>query len=281
MMRGWPVLALAAAGTLLATDVRAAAWYVAMDGDDTAAGTLEAPFATLQRAADQVRAGDTVQVLPGRYAGFQVDSDPARVGARGRPVGWIAQGAPGEVIIDRPGPDNYDRGGTQNFFDLTGMHYWTIEGFTFESPTRAGVAVLGFADDPAVGVQVRGVTVTNPGVWGIFTGHTNGFVAEGNDCSGAVREHGIYVSNTSHDAVVRANHLWNNNGSGLHMNGDVSAGGQGYVFDALVEGNVVHGNGASGGSGLNCDGCVRGTFRNNVLYGNRASGISIFTQNAS
>jgi hypothetical protein len=42
-------------------------YTVAPEGNDTAAGTAEAPFATLQRAADAMQPGDTVIVRSGRY----------------------------------------------------------------------------------------------------------------------------------------------------------------------------------------------------------------------
>lgn len=42
-------------------------YFVAPDGDDTAFGTIEQPFATIQRAQEAVVAGDTVFVRGGRY----------------------------------------------------------------------------------------------------------------------------------------------------------------------------------------------------------------------
>src|SRR5262249_55993714 len=72
--------------------------------------------------------------------------------------------------------------------------------------------------------------------------------------------------NVSHD----------NRGNGIHMNGDVSQGGDGIISGALVEANVIYGNGAGGGSGINCDGVQGSTFRNNLLFDNHASGISLY-----
>jgi hypothetical protein len=43
------------------------AWYVAPAGDDAAAGTLQQPFATLQRAQDVAAPGDTVYLRGGVY----------------------------------------------------------------------------------------------------------------------------------------------------------------------------------------------------------------------
>lgn len=45
----------------------AAEWYVAPDGNDAAAGSLEKPFATVQRAQKEVSPGDTVYLRGGTY----------------------------------------------------------------------------------------------------------------------------------------------------------------------------------------------------------------------
>lgn len=56
------VLMLCAAGHAHAAD-----YYVATNGSDGAAGTMEAPFATIQRAADVMGAGDTCFIRGGNY----------------------------------------------------------------------------------------------------------------------------------------------------------------------------------------------------------------------
>ena len=43
--------------------------YVSPNGSDTASGNSSAPFRTLARAAKATRAGTTVWVAPGNYAG--------------------------------------------------------------------------------------------------------------------------------------------------------------------------------------------------------------------
>lgn len=46
-----------------------ATYYVSSNGDNNAPGTLEAPFKTIQHAADLVNPGDTVVVQDGIYSG--------------------------------------------------------------------------------------------------------------------------------------------------------------------------------------------------------------------
>ncbi|MBN1577273.1 MAG: right-handed parallel beta-helix repeat-containing protein [Chitinispirillaceae bacterium] len=50
-----------------ATAYPAAIWYVAPKGDDANPGTIEAPFATLQKGHDKASAGDTVYLRGGTY----------------------------------------------------------------------------------------------------------------------------------------------------------------------------------------------------------------------
>ncbi len=43
-------------------------YYVSVDGDDTAGGTIDAPFKTLQTAVDKVVAGDTIYIYAGTHS---------------------------------------------------------------------------------------------------------------------------------------------------------------------------------------------------------------------
>lgn len=52
---------------LASTAIAETSWYVAPDGDDSAAGTLERPFATVQRAQEAAVPGDTVFLRGGTY----------------------------------------------------------------------------------------------------------------------------------------------------------------------------------------------------------------------
>ncbi|MCI0702666.1 MAG: hypothetical protein L0241_16400, partial [Planctomycetia bacterium] len=52
-----------------------ATFYVATTGSDSALGGSTTPWRTLQHAADEVQAGDTVIVRAGTYTGFQITTD--------------------------------------------------------------------------------------------------------------------------------------------------------------------------------------------------------------
>ena len=58
---------VAGLGLFVARNVSATEYYVATTGSDSNPGTLAAPFATLQKAADTVVAGDTVWIRGGTY----------------------------------------------------------------------------------------------------------------------------------------------------------------------------------------------------------------------
>ena len=102
------------------------------------------------------------------------------------------------------------------------------------------------------------------GVWGILTGFCDDLLIENNVASRSVEQHGIYVGNSGDRPGHPRQHVWGNNANGIHMNGDVSQGGDGIISDALVEDNVIYDNGVGGGSGINCDGVQDSLIRNNL-----------------
>jgi hypothetical protein len=232
--------------------------FVATDGNDAADGSSAAPWRTLQHAADRVNAGDTVIVRPGNYAGFYLDTD----GAASQRITFRAE--PGATINQRNSV-------TPDGINLEGADYVTIEGFTVVGTPRAGIrSVLNEH------VHILNNRLDQNGRWGVLTGFSYDLLIEGNEASRSVAEHGIYVSNSGDRPTVRNNVLWGNYANGLHMNGDVSLGGDGIISGALVEGNVIYDNGRGGGSGINGDGVQNSVIRNNLIYNTHASGISLY-----
>jgi hypothetical protein len=261
-LRPWSrILALAITSACIwAPEIRAVDYWVGRNGRDaTGQGSQDRPWATLQHAADRVRSGDTVHVLDGDYVGF----DLRRGGTPQAPVAFKAEGK--RVRIAR----RNDR--TPDGINVEGADHVVIEDFVVNGMPRAGVrAVFGSH------VTIRGIRASNNGSWGIFTAHCDDVAIIGNQASGSVKEHGIYVSNSGDRPWVAANVIWGNRGCGIHMNGDKSQGGDGIISGALVENNVISENGRSGGSGINCDGVQGSKFRNNLLYDNHGSGLSLY-----
>src|SRR6187399_2982097 len=85
---------------LVPAAARAAEYYVAVDGSDSAAGTLDAPFATVGRAQTAASAGDTVFIRGGRYAfsgSGTVGVSFTKSGKQDQPINYFAY--MGEVPI--------------------------------------------------------------------------------------------------------------------------------------------------------------------------------------
>jgi parallel beta-helix repeat protein len=236
-----------------------AALYVATNGNDSNSGSADDPWLTLQKAANSVRAGDTVVVRPGEYAGFDLRRD----GTTADRIIFAAQ--PGVVI-------NSPNSRTPDGINLEGADYVTIDGFTVVGMPRTGIRSV-----TNHGVILRNNRCDQNGRWGILTGFSEDVTIENNECSRSAAEHGIYVSNSADNPVVRGNVLWGNRANGLHMNGDIEVGGgDGIISAALVENNAIYDNGRGGGSGINCDGVQSSRIQNNLLYNNHASGISLY-----
>ena len=233
--------------------------YVAPTGSDSADGGAITPWRTLQRAANLVHAGDLVIVRSGHYAGFNLTTS----GTAANPIVFSAD--PG-VVVDSPNPVR-----TQDGINLEGASYIVIEGFTVVGMPRTGVRSVTNSH-----VTIRRNVGDLNGRWGILTGFSDDLLIEDNEMSRSVAEHGIYVGNSGDRPVIRRNHVWGNSGNGIHMNGDLSQGGDGVISGAVVEANVIHGNGRTGGSGINGDGVQSSRIVNNVVYDNHASGVSLY-----
>lgn len=227
--------------------------------DLTGDGSAAHPWASIRFAATQVSAGDTVLINPGTYEGGVIVETG---GTPSEPVTFRANGS--GVVIE-------GSGGERDAFFITYADYVVVEGLTIRHATRAGMRI-----DNSQHVSVRGCVFANNGTWGLFTDFSDYTLVEDSESYGAVDEHGIYISNSSDYPTIRRNRLHHNNACGLHMNGDISMGGDGIISYALVEDNIIYENGAGGGSGINMDGVTNTIVRNNLLYGNHAGGISMY-----
>lgn len=216
-------------------------------------------YQTISGAAAAVQPGDTVLIQPGVYAGgITVEA----LGAAAAPITFQAIGS--GVVIE-------GSGGERDAFFITYSNYIVVDGLTIQHATRAGMRI-----DNSSHVTVRNCTFGDNGTWGLFTDFSDYTTVENSEAYGSVNEHGIYISNSSDYPTIRGNRLHHNRGCGLHMNGDISMGGDGNISYAVIENNIVYENGLGGGSGINGDGVTDSVIRNNLLYNNHASGISLY-----
>jgi hypothetical protein len=240
--------------------------YVAETGSDANPGTAAAPFRTLQHAADVVKAGQTVRVRPGKYAGMNFYRQSG--GTPGHPIRFLAD--PGAVINSaaKAGP-NFDSGINlepgKGWFVFSGFHVVNDDG----SMQRACIRVGGNSN-----TQILNNTCEKPGTWGIIIGLCDDVLIQGNLCANSAGEHGLYVGRACKRATVRRNILRDNNRDGFHLNG----GTDGPIDAALVEGNVIFGNQLSG---IDADGVRNSVFRNNLIYGNGKHAVSLYNNNTA
>ena len=166
----------------------------------------------------------------------------------------------------------------------------TIDGFEILKMPRAGVAVV--SDGPDVtGADTRGNIVRN--CWshdnganqgmgasdGVFTGYALDVLIEGNLIENNA-EHGIYVSNSADNPIVRNNIVRGNFAQGIQINADGDLPGDGVITNWEISGNELSGNSLRGGStAINLDGAVGGRAFNNLLHGNGKAGFVLWRGN--
>lgn len=260
-------------------------------GSDVNPGTEAQPWATLQHAANRVGPGDTVRVHAGTYAGFNLGTS----GTPAAPIAFIADA--GVLVSTEAARFNGQTHHARINID-TAAHI-VIEGFEVtgtndQRNSKAGIRMVappGSTEEEAGFITVRRCHVHHNGEWGVFSGHVHRITVEENDVHDTYDEHGVYLSNSGDNHVVRANRIWNNSSQGFHCNADASQGGDGVTTGVLVEGNVIWNNSigsvyidgsgvqrtsVGGGSAINFDGVRDSRIVNNVLYNNHASGISLY-----
>jgi hypothetical protein len=235
-------------------------YYVSNSGSNSNNGSsINSAFETLQHAADIVSAGDSVFVVSGNYSGFDIRTG----GNSTQPI--VFKALSNDVIIDTRNPVTTDG------INIENADYVEVHGFNVINQPRAGIRIV-VSDF----IKIKHNICSENYKWGIFTGFTDDILIEGNSCSYSEDEHGIYVSNSSDRPTIINNHSFNNNGCGIHMNGDLSMGDDGIISNAIVAGNIIHDNGVGGGSAINMD-CVQDSkIYNNLLYNNHATGIAMY-----
>jgi parallel beta-helix repeat protein len=253
------LLVLAVAASVDAADI-----YVTASGNDgTGTGTVAKPYRQIRKGLSVAQAGDTVHVADGSYLGFDVAS---MNGTSASPITIKADGTNAVVTVTTDRSDNRDT------IFITYSSWIVVDGLRSFNANRAAVRI-----DNSPHITIRNGVYGNNTVWGIFTDFSDDLLIENNECYGSVQQHGIYVGNSGDRPIVRGNRIHDNGGCGLHMNGDISQGGDGIISGALIEKNISYSNGAPyGGSCINCDGVQDSVFRDNLIYDAHASGISLY-----
>ena len=257
---------------IFSTSLFAETYYVSMTGSDSDTGLIGHPWQTLQYAVNRLTAGDVLIVEDGTYTGFYMDKIKGTASQR---ITITARNRLGAVINQPPS------GRTRNV-EFLSCSYITFDGFEVTGAPGAGISVR-TVEYEYTGINCRDNiiqychshhnSVGDPSGShdGIFTGFALNVTIQYNICNNN-GEHGIYVSNSADNPVVRGNIVYGNFNNGIHMNSDLSSGGDGIINNWLVEDNIIYDNGRTG---INLDGDSTGICRNNLLYNNRA-GIALY-----
>ncbi len=106
-------------------------YYVSTSGDNSNAGTLAAPWRTIQHAANMVTAGDTVYVQSGVYNEIVTMQTSGTASA---PI--VFSSYPGDIaIVDGTGLSIPN--GVSGLFTVQNLNYITIEGFEIRNFTSS------------------------------------------------------------------------------------------------------------------------------------------------
>ncbi len=175
-------------------------------------------FDTIQAAADTAQAGDLIIIMPGHYGGVEVESIGGDEGAYIHFLGW---GDPGSVVIDAPADP--DKGYLRHHFYFVDAHHYIIQNLAFEGAERAGIFVTGYFE--ATGhfshhIVVLDVYSHDNGRWGLHTTSTNYVLIQDSFFTNSGEEHGVYISGSGDNMVIRRNVFQGNVASGLQVNAD-------------------------------------------------------------
>jgi hypothetical protein len=272
-------------------------FYVSTTGSDSNAGSLGAPWLTIQHAANTVTAGATVYVFGGTYS--ESVNFPSS-GTASAPITF--ENYPGQVpIIDgtnvtcctsNPASSGNE---TQGLINIVSQSYITISGFELQNYTTskaaytpAGVWITG----SGAGIQllnsaVHNITTSsekNGNAFGIAVYGTSqtpitGLVLSGNEVYSLKTGNSESVNvdgNVTHFAITN-NLVHDNDNIGIDAIGYEGVGPVGYdeAMYGEISGNTVYNisgktNAGEGdeydADGLYCDGCAFVTFENNLIH---------------
>lgn len=140
-------------------------YHVSPTGDDTAAGTLDAPLASIEKAMELVQPGETIYLHAGTYYPTARIRVPAKATSEQSRIRLHAYGD-GEVIIDgsamTPTSVNEFKMSRCMYFGYD-ANYWYVKGIIFQNAKDSGVKVEGsynifenciFRDNNDTGLQI-------------------------------------------------------------------------------------------------------------------------------
>lgn len=269
------ILVAAALGIAGLHVAAAAVYYVSDTGNDKKGnGSKDSPWRSLQRATDQLKAGDQIMVTAGKYEPFHVE-------ASGKPEARIIIKA-SEPGVRISGYESFD--GRYVGISILAS-YVTLDGFDVDVGLNGhdksrGIRVSGTPGHYVYDVHIINNHVANAGWVGITASYAENIHIEGNHVHGSRGQHGIYVANSADNPVIRHNVSFGNAQAGIQVNADPQLPGDGIIEGAIIEDNILHHNGLKGSAALNLASVRNSTIAGNLLYKNFSQGIASWDDEA-
>lgn len=175
-------------------------------------------FEAIQAASDAALPGDLIIITPGRYGGVQAEEKGGEDGAYIHFLGW---GDPGSVIIDAPADPEVSY--LRHHFYFIDSHHYIFQNLAFEGAEAAGIFSAGYFE--ATGhfshhFVVLDVYSHDNGTWGLHTTATNYILIQDSFFTNSGEEHGVYISGSGDNVVIRRNVFQGNIASGVQVNAD-------------------------------------------------------------
>jgi hypothetical protein len=151
------------------TQAAGTTYYVSKSGSDSNSGTQSSPWLTIQKAANTLQAGDTVQVRAGTY---YERIRPARSGSSGAYI--TSRAYPGETaVIDGSGVsiDYY------GLFGINDKQYIAVDGFEIRNAGSSGRVYpgVGVTGSGSAYITLKNLTIHNCANSGIMVDGANDF----------------------------------------------------------------------------------------------------------
>ncbi|MGN7312975.1 right-handed parallel beta-helix repeat-containing protein [Alkalicoccobacillus gibsonii] len=228
--------------------------YVATDGDDSNAGTIEEPLLTLEEAADRATAGTTVTIREGIYY------EPLIVqhgGTKDQPIRFEAYE---EEEVHLSGEQLEDGLDDVAMIEIRGKSYITIDGLEVEHVTTE------HEDKTVIGVLVNGpsehVELTNLSIHDIATykkdGNAHGIAVYGEESISDIDitnntltdlklgwSEALVVNGDVSDFLIADNHVHHTNNIGIDVigyEGIAADPDRDFARNGIIRGNDVHHN---------------------------------------
>jgi hypothetical protein len=262
----------------LVAATQAATYYVSPSGSDASAGTLAAPFATLQKAQSLANPGDTIYMRGGTYA-LAAQTVISRNGSSGNYINLFNY--PGEVpILDSASNGNT---GGHSVIRLYNISWWHIKGLEIKNSPGYGIFLAGTTSNIIVEFcnVHHNLRLDNSGGGIQIEFGSNNLVLNNdlhhNGHAGSEGGSGSDIGSQLTGNIFRGNRVWRNNDNGMAFwNAANVLIENNWVWENGYDDNLVHtapGDGVGfklGGSGT---GDGNHIVRNNLAWRNFGAGF--------